>query len=196
MCWGSVLPLPQRAGLRCTTVLRGPVSSAAALAVYPARSRSAAVTLTNPEVRFFRASRRICAHDVVQRYQFQSPVPNWFQCPKSTQQQKSFRKIICKNIYRLAWRGGRRAELSSCECPSALGRARADARLSKHCVHVLGTIPAPCSLVTGCARHVPAGTAGPSGHLLSTRASRDHHGPKPNQQQQLCLPPKFLAVVV
>lgn len=55
---------------------RGPVSSAAALAVYPARSRSAAVTLTNPEVRFFRASRRICAHDVVQRYQFQSPVPN------------------------------------------------------------------------------------------------------------------------
>lgn len=102
-------------------------------------------------------------------------------------------KIICKNIYRLAWRACLRAEHSSCECPSALERAKAEA---KHCAHVLGTLPAPCPLVTGCARHVPAGTAGTSGHLLSTRASRDHHGPKPHQQQQLYLRPKFLAVAI
>lgn len=34
------------------------------------------------------------------------------------------------------------------------------------------------------------------GHLgivFSIRASRDHHSPKPNQQQQLCLDPRFFS---
>jgi len=52
---------------------RGPGSSAAALATYPARNLSSAVTLPNTEASFLRASRRICAHDVVQRYIFRSP---------------------------------------------------------------------------------------------------------------------------
>lgn len=96
----------------------------------------------------------------------------------------------------LVWMGCQRGQHSSCECPSALGRAKAEVSPYKHCAHILGTIPAPCSLVTGCALHAPAGTAGPSGHLLSTRASRDHLGPKLNQQQQLCLHPRFLAALV
>lgn len=54
--------------------------------------------------------------------------------------------MLCKDLYKLAWRGCHRAGHSSWECPSAPGRAKAEASLSKSCAHVLGTIPAHLSL--------------------------------------------------
>lgn len=54
--------------------------------------------------------------------------------------------MLCKDLYKLAWRGCHRAGHSSWESPSAPGRAKAEASLSKSCAHVLGTIPAHLSL--------------------------------------------------
>lgn len=71
----SAVITPTGMSALCNSPQRGPGSSHTALAIYPARNRSGAVTLSNPEARFLRA-KRICAHDVVQRYLFQSPVPN------------------------------------------------------------------------------------------------------------------------
>lgn len=111
-----------------------------------------------------------------------------FSVPKVNPEMKEFRRILCKDICKLARRGCHRAEHSSWECSPALGKQKQS--LSKSCAHVLGTFLPTCHwLCSAC----------PRGHsraieVSSTRASRDHHCPKPNQQLQLCLHPRLLAV--
>lgn len=144
--------------------------------------------LPNPAAGVFRASRRIVPTTWCRGTGF---IPL---CLTDVKAPDSLRRSICKSIYEPARRGCRRAEHGRCGCPSALrGAEQERARPSAVPVSRVPSLP---SLVTRCAQRVPAGTAGPSGHLLSSRDSRDHHGPKSNQQQQLCLRPRFLAVVI